>query len=190
MINTANEDTLFNMTRSGSLLCCLTLLHFVGNCNGAFAAEPGPAKAHNPENPFAYCSRVVTADLPAGGSSPVPPALTPYLARALGLQANVEFTAESYYWRCMDGAVYVCAIGANLPCDAKADRAKRNQGAENYCRENREAAFVPAYATGHDTIYEWTCSNGRAVRGKRTATLDRRGYRIVIWHKVLRNSEP
>jgi hypothetical protein len=28
------------------------------------------------------------------------------------------------------------------------------------------------------------------VRGKRTATLDRRGYRIEIWHKVLRDSEP
>jgi len=190
VINTAKKDTLFNMTRSASLLCCLTLLHFVGNCNGAFAAEPRPAKAHNLEDPFTYCSRVVTADSPAGGSSPVPPALTPYLARALGLQADVEFMAESYYWRCMDGAVYVCAIGANLPCDTKSDRAKRNRGAENYCRENREAAFVPAFATGHDTIYEWSCSNGRGVRGRRTATLDRRGYRTVIWHKVLRDSEP
>ncbi len=77
MINTPKEDTLFNMTRSGSLLCCLTLLYFVGNCNAAFAAEPGPAKAHNPENPFAYCSRVVTADLPAGGTRRCRPLLLP-----------------------------------------------------------------------------------------------------------------
>jgi hypothetical protein len=172
------------MMRSGSLLCCLTLLHFLGNCNGAFAGEPDPAKAHNLENPFAYCSRVVTADSPAGGSSPVPPALTPFLARALGFQANVEFTAESYYWRCMDGAVYVCAIGANLPCDTKADLAKRNLGAENYCRENSRATAVPAYATGHRTIYGWRCSTGRAVRGKQLIKVDARRFQSDFWFRV------
>jgi hypothetical protein len=38
LINTANEATRFNMTRSGSLLSGPTVLHFFGNCNGAFAA--------------------------------------------------------------------------------------------------------------------------------------------------------
>ena len=71
----------------------------------------------------------------------------------------------------MDGRVYVCAIGANLRCDAKAERAKRNAGADNYCRENPNATFVPACATGHDTIYAWSCSAGNALPGKRAIML-------------------
>jgi hypothetical protein len=136
-------------------------------------------------DPFAYCSRMGSIDEPEGGTSPIPSTLEPYLARTLGLSTEVRFKSESYYWRCMNGAVYVCAIGANIPCDAKADRTKRNSGADKYCEENRDAAVVPAYATGHATIYGWSCSAGKAVRGKRTAEVDRRGYRIDIWHRVL-----
>jgi len=138
-------------------------------------------------DPFAYCSQVGSIDTPAGGASPVPIALNPYLGRALGLSAAVEMRPESYYWRCMDRMVYVCAIGANIPCDRKADRSKRNVGAEKFCQENRESAVVPAYATGHDGIYAWSCSLGNAVRGQRMVKLDSRGYRVDIWHQVLRN---
>ncbi|HWZ64876.1 MAG TPA: hypothetical protein VNX02_17795 [Steroidobacteraceae bacterium] len=137
------------------------------------------------EDPFAYCARVNTIDTPLGGASPIPPALAPFLRKTLGLSADAPLTPESSFWRCMDGAVYVCAIGANLRCDAKADRASRNAGADNYCRENPNATFVPAYATGHDTIYAWSCSAGGAVPGNRTIKVDRRGYRADIWHRVL-----
>lgn len=140
-------------------------------------------------DPFAYCSHIGTRDKPAGGASPVPIALAPYLASALGLSANARISQESYYWRCMNGAVYVCAIGANIPCYAKADRRKRNIGAEKYCQENREASVIPAYATGHEGIYDWSCSLGTAVRGKRIVELDSRGYRTDIWHRVLRSSQ-
>jgi hypothetical protein len=172
------------MTRFGPLLSSVTLLHLFGNSNGARAGESKSAKAPDPEDPFAYCSRVTTADSPAGGRSPVPRALAPYLARALGLSADVEVTAERYYWRCMDRAVYVCAIGANLPCDTRADLAKRNLGAMNYCRDNLSATEVPAYATGHRTIYSWHCSAGRAVRGKQLIKVDARGFQSGIWFRV------
>lgn len=138
------------------------------------------------EDPFAYCARENTIDTPPGGASPTPRALAPFLRTTLGLSAEAPITPQNYFWRCMDGAVYVCAIGANLRCDAKADRAKRNSGANNYCRENPNATFVPAYATGHNTIYEWSCSAGNAVPGKRTTKLDRRGYRADIWYRVSR----
>jgi hypothetical protein len=46
---------------------------------------------------------------------------------------------------------------------------------------------VPAYATGHETLFAWSCSHGRAVPGKPMARLDPRGYRIDIWHKVVRD---
>jgi hypothetical protein len=137
-------------------------------------------------DPFAYCARLGTIDTPKGGASPVPTALIPFLRTTLGLSAEAPLTPQSYYWRCMDGAVYVCAIGANRPCPSKADRAIHNTGAGNYCRENPVAELVPAYATGHDTVYEWSCSGGRAVPGKRTITVDARGYPAEIWYRVLR----
>jgi hypothetical protein len=138
-------------------------------------------------DPFAYCSMIGNIDRPAGGSSPVPVALEPFLSNALGLPSGLEFRPESYYWRCMNGMVFVCAIGANIPCGAKANLAKRNLGADNYCRDNPEATFVPAYATGHETLYAWSCSHGKAAPGKRTVKLDPRGYRMDIWHKVPRD---
>jgi hypothetical protein len=136
-------------------------------------------------DPFAYCARLGTIDTPKGGASPVPTALTPFLRTTLGLSVEAPLTPQSYYWRCMNGAVYVCAIGANRPCASKADRSTHNTGADNYCRENPDAEFVPAYATGHNTVYEWSCSEGRAMPGKRTIEVDARGYPAEIWYRVL-----
>jgi hypothetical protein len=110
---------------------------------------------------FAYCARVGTMDTPTRNKA-----------------------RPGSYWRCMDGAVYVCEVGANIPCDSKADRATHNAGADNYCRESRDATTVPAYATGHQTIYEWHCAAGLAVRGRPTAKLDRRGFRTDFWHRI------
>ncbi len=170
------------IVRLSELMASFTFLVLVGLGHRCVA---GDLAATATSDPFAYCSRMGSIDEPEGGGSPIPSTLEPYLARALGLSAEVRLKSESYYWRCMNGAVYVCAIGANIPCDAKADRAKRNSGADEYCQENREAAVVPAYATGHATIYSWSCSLGKAVRGKRIVEVDSRGYRSDIWHPVL-----
>jgi len=159
---------------------CASLLCILGASRHCFAADLGTA----PSDPFAYCAAIGNIDTPVGGASPIPAALTPYLGTALGLPANFAQAPQHYFWRCMKGAVYVCTTGANIPCDAKADRAKHSVGAENYCRENRDAAIVPAYATGHATIYAWRCSAGHAVRGKQMAKLDARGYRADIWYRV------
>jgi hypothetical protein len=172
------------MTRLVATIGLLTALSIVQLENTATATgKPGIGRV---EDPFAYCARVITIDKPLGGASPVPFALAPLLRTTLGLSAEVPLAPQNYFWRCMDGAVYVCAIGANLRCDVKADRAEQNSGADNYCRENLNATFVPAFATGHNTIYEWSCSAGHAVRGKRTIKLDRRGYRSDIWYRVSR----
>jgi hypothetical protein len=153
----------------------------VGNVlagSGGNSARAAPAMS----DPFDYCARIGTIDEPAGGASPVPVALMPWIR----IPGWAEVSAQALYWRCMDGEVYVCAVGANLPCAGKADRAKFNAGAESFCRENRNAAAVPAYATGHNSIYSWSCVDGAAVRGKRVVKLDRRGYDVNIWHRVSR----
>ena len=120
-----------------------------------------PAASGQTVDPFTHCARTGTMD------APKPDAAHP-----------------GTYWRCMGGAVYVCEVGANIPCDSKADRATHNAGADSYCRENRDAAAVPAYAAGHETIYEWHCKAGLAVRGRPSARLDRRGFRVDFWHRI------
>ena len=168
------------MTLRYSSICYLTVLLFAVD-SGCLAAEPVKVA---PSNPFAYCSQVGSIDAPTGGSTPIPLVLKPYVVKARGLPPELGFAPQRYFWRCMDGAVYVCDIGANIPCDAKADLAKRNLGAENYCRENLGAELVPAYATGHASIYSWRCSAGRAVRGKQLFKVDVRGFQTDFWFRV------
>ena len=84
----------------------------------------------------------------------------------------------------MDGLVYVCAVGANIPCQSKADISRRNAGAQAFCREHPDAGIVPAYATGHRTIYEWHCMSGSPLRGKAVQQLDRRGFQSNFWHRL------
>ena len=156
------------------------------------AAMGKPALATNSgfegSDPFAYCERVGTDDRLSGAGGVSTEAslktLEPYLRAALQLPADSPLPARSVFWRCMQGKVYVCAVGANLPCGSKANRANRNPGAETYCRENPAATDVPAFATGHETIYSWRCAAGKAVRGAQIADLDRRGFRSDIWYVV------
>ena len=164
----------------------LTVIAFTFIALGALAEFAGADEAIPPSDPFAYCSAIGDIDVPSGGASPVPPALRPYLAKAIGLTVDSPAPATGDYWRCMGGAVYVCAVGANIPCGSKADRAKRNLGAERYCIDNPDAASVPAYATGHETIYRWSCAAGKAARGRHALKVDQRGFRVDLWHRVVR----
>lgn len=138
------------------------------------------------EDPFAYCTVNGTVDEPSGSfrPNPVPAVLAPLIPKAMGLPAGTELPPAGLYWRCMDKAVWVCSVGANLPCATKADRSERNPGAETWCRDNPDRDFVPAFAAGYETFYDWSCREGKAVRGKANGTLDRRGYRTDIWYKI------
>jgi hypothetical protein len=143
-------------------------------------------------DPFAYCERAGTDDRLGGAGSTTSDAegkiLEPYLRAAFGLPAGAAPPAGSLFWRCMQGKVYVCIVGANLPCASKADRRKQNPGADAYCRENPDAPDVPAFATGHETIYSWHCAAGKALRGAPIGEFDRRGFRRDLWHVIARDS--
>jgi hypothetical protein len=112
-------------------------------------------------DPVAYCKSVGTRD----AVRPLP-------------------DSEGSFWRCMDGLVFVCAVGANIPCQSKAEVSRRNAGADAFCRENPDAEIVPAYAAGHRTIYAWLCVSGMALRGKAVLRLDRRGFAVEFWHRL------
>ena len=90
-----------------------------------------------------------------------------------------EFETQARY-RCMDGRVMICFIGANLPC-VKINTAKDNPGADAFCKNASNEVPVPAYATGHDAAYSFKCRDGRAVVDLETWKLDKRGFAEKIW---------
>src|SRR5262245_13157192 len=87
------------------------------------ASEPGQAARY--DDPFAYCAAVGNVDAPdARYAGPVMPvAIAEGLRRAFRAPADapLEMFTRSSFWRCMDGKVYACSVGANLPCQARAD---------------------------------------------------------------------
>jgi len=82
--------------------------------------------------------------------------------------------------RCMDGRLLACFTGANLPC-AKMNRNPDNSGAQAFCRDNPSAGGVPAYATGHDTLYSYRCVSGHPEIDATLFTLDPRGFAAELW---------
>jgi hypothetical protein len=83
-------------------------------------------------------------------------------------------------YRCMNGKVMVCFVGANLPC-AKMNAKRENPGADMFCRDNPDAGSVPAYAIGHDSIHAYRCRNGKAEVTGTTRQLDQRGFAKDLW---------
>ncbi|OYV37925.1 MAG: hypothetical protein B7Z80_11500 [Rhodospirillales bacterium 20-64-7] len=89
--------------------------------------------------------------------------------------------AAQAHIRCMDGRLYACFAGANLPC-RKMNTARANTGAAAFCRSNPDAPVVPAFATGHDSIYEYRCRSGKAeITGRTLFDLDSRGFAKRLW---------
>jgi hypothetical protein len=164
---------------------CLALVILAaggGEQGGAQGVEPTPTS----ESPFRFCAHVGTDDRLGEPEGAGIAALAPYLPKAMHLPADAVLAPNEIVWRCMDGKVYACERGANIPCDSKADRSKFNRGAVNYCSENPNAADVPAYATGHNTVYLWKCVAGQAKRGKTVSATDRRGFRTDFWYRIER----
>jgi hypothetical protein len=83
-------------------------------------------------------------------------------------------------YRCANGHALACFVGANLAC-GKVNTARNNPGAEEYCRSNPDAADVPMFATGHDTIYAYACLHGRTVVKRTLLKPDRDGFASSLW---------
>jgi hypothetical protein len=136
--------------------------------------------------PAEQCARVGNDDT----IRPYDPSLRAELLRAyaqLFPQARMPpddraFQAGAHI-RCMDGRLLACFTGANLPC-AKMNTERDNKGADAFCRSNPEAAFVPAFAIGHDSAYAYRCVAGHAVVSGRTFRLDPRGFAASLWAPI------
>lgn len=152
-----------------------------------------PWSAHAAEdtfaNPFAYCAAVGTIDAPDARYTgpPTPDAIARGLQTAFGVASTEPLTPfqRGTSWRCMDGSVYACNVGANLPCQEKPESDPQpTDGMRTYCQENPGSTVIPMYVTGHGTIYDWSCDGTAPKRGKRVGELDARGFVSSIWHRI------
>jgi hypothetical protein len=141
------------------------------------------------DDAFAYCAAVDTIDAPDARYTG--PALPEAVAR--GLQAALNRPAEApldpllgnSIWRCMDGEVYACTFGANLPCAAKADtRTEPSAAVSEFCRHNPGADAIPMAVTGRATVFEWRCADGRPTIVRQFAQPDAAGYLADIWYQI------
>ena len=119
------------------ILLALTIL----SCS---AEEKAEMSGKTYDNPFSYCKAAGTVDSPGPEykGPAVPESIAEGLRKEFGSQAPMDVFIKGTYWRCMDGKVYACNVGANLPCTEKADTSKEpNEGMVNYCKENSRDAF-------------------------------------------------
>jgi dipeptidyl aminopeptidase/acylaminoacyl peptidase len=142
-------------------------------------------------DPFVYCAAVGTVDSP--GSSYIGPKVPESIARGLQKALNAPDTPldvleNGTFWRCMDGSVYACFVGANLPCEARANTDRTPTLAEvGYCQQNPSSDAIPAAVTGRETVYEWRCLSGVPDIVKQLTQPDERGFLSDIWYNISEN---
>ncbi len=147
----------------------------------ACGGDRDQAAAVTYSDPFAYCAATGNADTPGAAyiGAKVPDSVAGGLKAAVGAptDAPLDDFRRGAFWRCMNGKVYACTVGANLPCQSKADVNRApSLPVRKYCRNNPNAEFIPAYVTGRDTIFEWRCRGGETEIVKQIATPDPRGW--------------
>lgn len=158
------------------------------------AAPPAGASPTAPGNggitdPFAYCAQVGTIDAPDARYSGerVPTSIAEGIRRASGgaPSAPLEVFVRGTSWRCMDGKVFACTVGANLPCGEKADASRTPSAAViEFCRTNPDAAVVPAAVTGRATVYQWRCAGPDASIVRQIFEADPRGFIGNVWYEI------
>ena len=152
---------------------------------------PAPAATSAPAtyaDPFAYCAAAGTVDAP--GADYVGPQVPESVAQGLQQALNapdtpIEVLENGSFWRCMDGSVYACFVGANLPCEAKANTDRTPTQEEiDYCQQNPNSDSIPVVVTGRETVYEWRCLDGAPDIVRQLTEPDAQGFFSDIWYKI------
>ena len=87
-------------------------------------------------------------------------------------------------WRCQDGKVLVCALGASGDSCSQTSiyDADRRQAFEQFCRENPGSNYIPHSLT-MGLHSEWRCNGRRPLRVSAWPT-DQRGYVRGAWKQL------
>jgi hypothetical protein len=148
-----------------------------------------PAQVANYSDPFAYCAAVGTIDQPDGRYTgpKAPEVIGKGLQKAFNAptDAPLEPFIQNSFWRCMGGKVYACTVGANLPCQEKADANRAPSPAEtDFCKANPSSDFIPAAVTGRATVFEWRCTNSKPEIVRQLFQPDERGFISNFWYEI------
>jgi hypothetical protein len=111
----------------------------------------------------------------------VPPDLIGAVAGTF--QIDNDAVRNAAFVRCVGPKLMGCSVGANLDCD-KAETSRSLPGATAWCRDNPGSKIIPMSATGHDTIYAWSCKGRHAAAGKAMVTVDPQGYIADNWKEI------
>lgn len=135
------------------------------------------------KDPFEYCKAIQTIDTPDDRFVGNKRAIVNAMVRQGLISAKApKANKNNFLWRCMDGQVYVCQLGANVPCNQKANRSMEpTQAMKDYCKEHPQNDFIPSDITGRSTIYQWRCQEGSAVIVKEITSVDKQGYISGYW---------
>ncbi|WP_444897675.1 hypothetical protein [Microbulbifer sp. SSSA005] len=117
----------------------------------------------------------------------MPQSIVEGLRKAANLDAEApeDWVARGTYWRCMDGSVYACFVGASLPCDEKADTSREPSSAMlSYCKDNQSSTTVPAVVAGRASMYEWRCRSGAPEIIRQISKPDTRGFLSNYWYRL------
>jgi hypothetical protein len=148
-----------------------------------------PAGIFSTGDPSAYCAEVRTIDSPDDRytGEAVPQAIAEGVRRASGgsPDAPLAFFTRGTVWRCLNGHVYACTVGANLPCAAKADTSRNpTKPMIEFCRANPGSGFIPAAVAGRETVYQWACDGTEAIVLRQVFQVDERGFIADIWYRL------
>lgn len=154
-----------------------TLRRLAGGAAGATAVA-------EPPEPWATCRAAGTLDDPA----PLPPEAAADLhnrvRQAFDLADDAPVAAWTV-WRCMDGEVWACVVGANLPCGERADTSDvPAEPLRRFCREHPDSDSIPAAVTGRATVHLWRCADGRPEVAGTWSEPDARGFHREIWRRI------
>ena len=133
-------------------------------------------------DPFAWCAQQVSSAIIEGQ---FPEALISAMVTQdlVSADAPPQFQ-QGNRWRCMDGAVWVCPLGANLPCAEKANLSREPTQAMSVWCEDNPGSGIPAYVTGRATVFSWKCEDTKAVVEKQVSSADQAGYLAEYWYPL------
>ena len=141
------------------------------------SAPSGDASHKTQVTPAQYCAQVQTDD----ALRRPPDSMMPAVRQIFGV--SDDYPRAGAFYRCAEGKVMVCIVGANLPC-GKANTSVVLPATVTWCRANSDADFIPMSVTGHETAYSWRCVNGAPVARRTPGTLDKRGFFAKNWKKL------
>jgi hypothetical protein len=155
----------------------IALSVILASLGAALPSRAGFAAPAPQESPRVYCAGVGTDDT----LRTPPPSLAPAIRRLFNIRGH--YVANAAYYRCADGAVEVCVVGANLPC-GKANTRKSLPAVARWCETHPDTESIPLCVTGHDSLYSWHCIGSKAATGASHGTLDSRGFFEQYWKTV------